>query len=63
MALYPMFQDSELAKGHTHQSFTLEFSKPVARMVDIYSCIGCGATTNDLFVALHSGYNSGSSDS
>jgi hypothetical protein len=59
MALYPMFQDSELAKGHSHGAFTLEFNKPVARMVDIYSCIGCGATTNNLFVSLHSGYHGG----
>ena len=63
MALYPMFQDSELAKGHNHSAFILEFPKPVTRMVDIYSCIGCGAADTPLFDALHTNYRSGGSDS
>ncbi|RHZ36772.1 hypothetical protein [endosymbiont GvMRE of Glomus versiforme] len=64
MALYPMFRNEELADGHTHGAFTLEFPKPVKKFVDIYSsCIGCGAQDTPLFDALHNNYRNGSSDS
>ncbi|RHZ37769.1 hypothetical protein [endosymbiont GvMRE of Glomus versiforme] len=63
MALYPMFQNNELADGHTHGAFILEFPKPVKKFVDIYSCIGCGAQDTPLFDALHNNYRNGSSDS
>ena len=45
-----------LPKGHTHGAFILEFDKPVKKMVDIYTCIGCGAQTTPLFEALHPDY-------
>ncbi|WP_147410905.1 hypothetical protein [endosymbiont GvMRE of Glomus versiforme] len=63
MALYPMFQNNELADGHTHGAFILEFPKPVKKFVDIYSCIGCGDQDTPLFDALHNNYRNGSSDS
>jgi len=63
MALYPMFQNEELPKGHNHGAFILEFSKPVKHMIDIYSCIGCGAQDTPLFDALHSNYRNSNSDS
>ncbi|CAI2196442.1 9102_t:CDS:2 [Funneliformis geosporum] len=58
----------DLPKGHTHGAFDLHFDKPVKKMVDIYSCIGCGAhsvshksygQTTPGFVDLHSAYDSG----
>ncbi|RHZ35816.1 hypothetical protein [endosymbiont GvMRE of Glomus versiforme] len=63
MALYPMFQNSELADGHTHGAFILEFPKPVKYFWDIYTCIGCGAQDTPLFDALHANYRNGNSDS
>jgi len=63
MALYPRFDNSQLADGHTRGAFILEFPKPVKKMVDIYTCIGCGAQDTPLFDVLHSNYRSGSSDS
>ncbi|KLL02863.1 MAG: hypothetical protein MRECE_40c002 [Mycoplasmataceae bacterium CE_OT135] len=56
MALYPPFNNNELADGHTHGAFTLEFPKPVKKFVDIYSCIGCGAQDTPLFETLHPDY-------
>lgn len=56
MALYPMFSDSELANGHTHQAFILEFNKPVSKFVDVYTCIGCGAAEQG-YTVLHEHYD------
>jgi hypothetical protein len=63
MALYPPFKNEELVDGHNHKAFILEFSKPVKRFVDIYTCIGCGAQNTPLFEALHNNYRNGNSDS
>ena len=56
MALYPKFNDSELANGHTHQAFILEFNKPVSKFVDVYTCIGCGAAGQG-YTELHEHYD------
>jgi len=56
MALYPKFNDSELANGHTHQAFILEFNKPVSKFVDVYTCIGCGAKGQG-YTELHEHYD------
>jgi hypothetical protein len=61
--LFPhTFRDSDLANGHTHSGFQITFDKPVAKMIDVYTCIGCGASGQG-FTALHSGYDGGGSDS
>ena len=60
LGLLPMFQDSELADGHTKGTFNLYFDKPVKYFWDVYTCIGCGAAGQ--FLDLHSGYD-GNSDS
>ena len=49
----------QLADGHTHGAFILNFDKPVKKMVDIYTCIGCGAHETPLFEALHPNYRGG----
>ena len=51
----------DLSKGHTHGAFILEFDKPVKKMVDIYTCIGCGAKDTPLFLTLNSSYHRGGS--
>ncbi|CAJ0885547.1 6556_t:CDS:10 [Entrophospora sp. SA101] len=48
--------------GHTHGGFDIKFDKPVKEFIDVYACIGCGALGQG-FTTLHSGYDSGSSDS
>ncbi|CAG8639989.1 888_t:CDS:10 [Ambispora leptoticha] len=59
----PMYPKGDIAKdlpkGHTHGAFILEFDKPVKKMVDIYTCIGCGAKDTPLFKTLNSSYHSG----
>ncbi|CAJ0631292.1 14474_t:CDS:2 [Entrophospora sp. SA101] len=50
------------ADGHTHGGFDIKFDKPVKEFIDVYACIGCGALGQG-FTTLHSGYDSGSSDS
>ncbi|CAI2193757.1 15167_t:CDS:2, partial [Funneliformis geosporum] len=35
--------DSDLAEGHSRGGFKLTFDKPVLKMMDVYTCIGCGA--------------------
>jgi len=58
-----MYPQGDIAKdlpdGHFHRAFILEFSKPVKKMVDIYTCIGCGAADTPLFETLNSSYRSG----
>ncbi|CAG8546673.1 23617_t:CDS:10, partial [Racocetra persica] len=49
--------NDELADGHHHGCFELEFSKPVKYFYDVYTCIGRGAMGQ--FNDLHSGYNGG----
>ena len=56
------FQDSDLAQGHTHGGFQITFDKPVLKMIDVYTCIGCGASGQG-YTCLHSGYDSGNGDS
>jgi hypothetical protein len=67
MALYPLASscnfNQTLADGHTRQAFMLEFDKPVKKIVDIYTCIGCGAQNTPLFETLHSNYRNNNSDS
>lgn len=56
-------QDNALVDGHTHGTFILNFDKPVKKFIDVYTCIGCGASEQG-YTALHSGYDdkSGSAD-
>ena len=54
LGLLPMFQDSELADGHTKGTFNLYFDKPVKYFWDVYTCIGCGASGE--FNDLHADY-------
>jgi hypothetical protein len=63
--MYPLASscnfNNTLADGHTHGAFILNFDKPVKKMVDIYTCIGCGAQNTPLFKALNSSYRGGGS--
>lgn len=64
LAMYPCKEIADdLPKGHRHGAFILEFAKPVRKMVDIYTCIGCGAADTSLFDVLHSNYRNSSADS
>ncbi|RHZ37265.1 hypothetical protein [endosymbiont GvMRE of Glomus versiforme] len=38
------FTDNDLADGHSRGGFDLKFNKPVKEFIDVYSCIGCGAS-------------------
>jgi len=63
LVLFPQsFQDSDLAQGHTHGGFQITFDKPVSKMIDVYTCIGCGASGQGFHV-LNNGYDTGTNDS
>ena len=50
------FQDSDLAEGHTHGGFQITFDKPVLKMIDVYTCIGCGAASTQGYGATIKGF-------
>ena len=52
-----------LSDGHTHAGFILEFSKPVKKFVDVYTCIGCGAQNQGFEATGISNYDNATGDS